>query len=213
MYRLNSKFKRYLLYFVILFAIGIILGFMEKLGWANGFNMAIEKFAVSHRSDALNGYFVNVSNYVDTIYDIVWGLIIVVILAVLKKWKEPLMLFLSLVFTGIFVEGLKELYKIPRPTISQLVHESSYSFPSGHSVGAFALYGMIIYFLWRSNLPKAVSRTLSVILGLFILSILYDRLYVGVHWPLDVIGGASIGLSCIFLAVGIVQNMKRNADN
>ncbi|MGC8589700.1 phosphatase PAP2 family protein [Athalassotoga sp.] len=203
-----KKFWWYFSWFVIFFGIGITLGLIEKFGLANALNLFVEKAVIGMRHHMLNPYFILIAKYADTIYDIVLGLIVVVILALLKKWREPLMLFISLVFAGISIEALKYIYAIPRPTLSQLVPDTSYSFPSGHSVGAFALYGMIVYFIMKSKLPKAVSWTISVIISLFILSILYDRLYIGVHWLLDVLGGASIGIACMIIAIAIVKSMK-----
>ncbi len=203
-----KKFWWYFSWFVIFFGIGITLGLIEKFGLANGLNLFVEKAVIGMRHHILNPYFIFVAKYADTVYDIVLGLIVVVILAFLKRWREPLMLFISLVFAGIIAEALKYIYAIPRPTLSQLIPETSYSFPSGHSVGAFALYGMIVYFVMKSKLPKALSWTISVILSLFILSILYDRLYVGVHWFLDVLGGASFGIACMIIAIAIVNSMK-----
>ncbi|MCL5032525.1 MAG: phosphatase PAP2 family protein [Thermotogae bacterium] len=203
-----KKFWWYFSWFVIFFGIGITLGLIEKFGLANALNLFVEKAVIGMRHHILTPYFILVAKYADTIYDIVLGLIVVVVLAFLKKWREPLMLFISLIFAAISIEALKYIYAIPRPTLSQLMHETSYSFPSGHSVGAFALYGMIVYFIMKSKLPKAVSWTISVIISLFILSILYDRLYVGVHWLLDVLGGASIGVACMIIAIAIVKSMK-----
>ncbi|BBJ27661.1 phosphatase PAP2 family protein [Athalassotoga saccharophila] len=202
------KFWWYFSWFVIFLGIGILLGLIEKFGFANGLNIFVEKAVIGMRHHILNPYFIAVAKYTDTIYDIVIGLIVVVILSLLKKWREPLMLFISLTLAGILIEGLKYIYAIPRPNLSQLVPETSYSFPSGHSVGAFALYGMIAYFVLKSKLPKALSWTISIVISLFILSILYDRLYVGVHWLLDVIGGASIGIACMIIAIGIVKSIK-----
>ncbi|PMP80015.1 MAG: hypothetical protein C0176_03145 [Mesoaciditoga sp.] len=202
------KFWWYFSWFVIFLGIGILLGLIEKFGFANGLNLFVEKAVIGMRHHILNPYFIAVAKYADTIYDIVIGLVVVVILSLLKKWREPLMLFISLTLAGILIESFKYIYAIPRPDLSQLVPETSYSFPSGHSVGAFALYGMIAYFVLKSKLPKAVSWTISIIISLFILSILYDRLYVGVHWLLDVVSGASIGIACMIIAIGIVKSIK-----
>lgn len=202
------KFWWYFSWFAVFLGIGILLGLIEKFGFANGLNLFVEKAVIGMRHHILNPYFIAVAKYADTIYDIILGLLIVVILSFLKRWREPLMLFISLTLTAIFVEGFKYIYAIPRPDLSQLIPDTSYSFPSGHSVAAFSLYGMIVYFLLKSKLPKAISWTISVILSLFILSILYDRLYVGVHWLLDVLGGASIGIACMIIAIGIVNSIS-----
>ncbi len=193
---------------MIFFVIGITLGLIEKFGLSDQLNLFVEKAVISLRNPHLTPYFIAVAHYADTIYDIALGLIVVVILSLFKKWREPLMIFISLVMAGLSIEILKLLYAIPRPNLSQLIPDTSYSFPSGHSVGAFALYGLIVYIIMKSKLPRALSWIVSIVLSLFILSILYDRLYIGVHWMLDVVGGASIGIACMIIAIGIVKSIK-----
>ncbi len=209
---LKRNFGRYFWISMSLFALGIFLGFAEKFGWVQGFNVASVKAAEGMRNSFFTPYFMAVAKYTGTVYDIAVGLVIVVALALLKRWKEPLELFLSLIFAGASVEIMKMLYRIPRPDFSQLVPESSFSYPSGHSVGAFALYGLLAYMIIKSKLPKAVSWTLALLISIFIASILYDRLYVGVHWGTDVIGGGIIGLACMILAIGISQNWKSPSE-
>lgn len=204
---LKWSFRRYFLIFIILFGIGIFLGFVEKEGWLYQLNASMVKGASSTRIATLTPYFLKVAKYADTVYDIAVGLIIVVILALFKKWKEPLTLFLSLMFAGLSIEIMKNLYRIQRPAFSQLVPTSSYAYPSGHSVGAFALYGLLIYLIVKSRLPKTVSWILTVVLSFLIASILYSRLYLGVHWGIDVIGGGIIGLACMSLAIGITTKI------
>ncbi len=206
---MKRSFWKYLSISLILFAIGLVLGFGEKAGWFQSFNVASVKWASSLRSSYLNPYFIGVDKFADTFYDIGVGLTIIVIFSLLKRWKEPLELFFSLIFAGISIEVLKLAFRVPRPHFSWLVNASSYSYPSGHSVGAIALYGLLAYMITKTKMPKSLSYTLSTILWIFAASILFDRLYVGVHWGMDVIGGAIIGFACLILAVGIVENMKK----
>ncbi len=214
---MKRSFGKYFWISVTLFVVGIFLGFAEKFGWLQGFNVATVKAAQGARNAFWTPYFIEVSKYAGTVYDIAVGLVVVVVLAMFKKWREPLELFLSLVFAGASVEIMKILYRIPRPNFSQLVPESSFSYPSGHSVGAIALYGLLAYMIVKSKLPKSVSWTLATLLSVFAASILYDRLYVGVHWGTDVIGGAVIGFACAILAVGIARIWKspneKDVDN
>ncbi len=209
---MKRKFVFYLSVSLVLFTLGIIIGLAEKAGMFDAFNTAVVKWASSTRSATLNSYFIAISKWTDTAHDIGYGLAVVVILALLKRWKEPLELFLSLLFAGISIEALKLSFKIPRPHFSWLVNAHSYSYPSGHSVGAVALYGMLLYIVIKSNLPKVVSYTIGTFLTFFIFSIFYDRWYVGVHWGMDVIGGGIIGLACLLLALAITQKMEKTKD-
>lgn len=210
---LKRNFVKYFCISLALFGVGIFLGFAEKFGWVQGFNVATVKAAQSARNAFWTPYFMTVAKYAGTAYDIAIGLIVVVVLAMLKRWKEPLEIFLSLVFAGASVVIMKTLYKVPRPDFSQLIPESSFSYPSGHSVGAVALYGLLAYMIVKSKLPKTISWTLATLLSVFAASILYDRLYIGVHWGMDIIGGGIIGLACAILAVGIAQSWKSSKEN
>ncbi len=206
---MKSKFKLYILVSITLFIVGIIIGFGEKAGLFNAFNTAVVKWASANRNAVWNSYFIAISKWADTAHDIGYALGVIVVLSLLKRWKEPLELFLSALFAGVSIEVLKLSLRVQRPHFSWLVSAKSYSYPSGHSVGAIAIYGMLIYILMKSRLPKAISYTASAFLTLFIFSVLYDRWYVGVHWGMDVIGGGIIGLACLLLAVGIVQKMEK----
>ena len=107
--------------------------------------------------------------------------------------------FLLATFIGLGAESLlKDVFRVPRPFIAlgienvrTLGHASkSYSFPSGHAVFSF----MAAFVLghgrgWRWRLP----------LFLFALLVAWSRIYVGAHYPLDVAGGAIVGIACGWL--------------
>jgi undecaprenyl-diphosphatase len=120
-------------------------------------------------------------------------------------WETALLLVVS---TGgrLFNSGLKEIIERPRPT-PDLINvtcepNSTFSFPSGHSEGAFVLYGLIFYFAWiyvrdaRLRVPmQAACVWIALVTGI-------ERVYSGCHWPSDVIGGFYAG--SLVLAVVIV---------
>ena len=81
--------------------------------------------------------------------------------------------------------------------------QSDFSFPSGHTAGSFALVSV----LWLLA-PKKVSIPSTVLATLISLS----RLYVGVHYPTDILGGALIGSICGIAAVYFVKWLWKNFD-
>lgn len=114
---------------------------------------------------------------------------------------------------------LKLHYHRPRPHIFPWeTHVVSSSFPSGHAMNAIIVYGTIAYIaahLTGRRSARAVSQTLAAII---IVAICASRVYLGVHYPSDVVGGAIIGMAwavfCI-TAFGAFQRLRlqRNETN
>lgn len=99
-------------------------------------------------------------------------------------------------------EGLKRWFARPRPTLwPTLIHEPTFSFPSSHALGLTVLYGLIAHFLgqrypWYRPWIQGGTILLVGTVGL-------SRLYLGVHWPTDVLAGWSVGtlwlITCLIL--------------
>jgi len=92
--------------------------------------------------------------------------------------------------------GLKEFFGTARPTeadgIRQLFQETGtgFAFPSGHAQGPMAFYGALALHFKKT--------WVTVICGLLIFLIGFSRLYLGLHWPLDVLGGWVIALGLLY---------------
>jgi undecaprenyl-diphosphatase len=98
----------------------------------------------------------------------------------------------------------------PGPLIDAL---QNFSFPSGHATSAFIFYGLLIYLLWKSGLPKTLKIILSVILLLFSLLIGFSRMYLRVHYPSDVFAGFLIGFSWLLLAIWVMEKTRKKAGS
>ncbi|HSM83921.1 MAG TPA: phosphatase PAP2 family protein [Nodosilinea sp.] len=100
--------------------------------------------------------------------------------------------------------GLKLLFGKPRPELwSQLITESTYSFPSGHALGSMVLYGFLAYLLAQHFTRQRwlVYGLATVLIGAIGLS----RLYLGVHWPTDVLAGYGIGYLWISGCIALMK--------
>ena len=89
------------------------------------------------------------------------------------------------------------------------MHESSYSYPSGHTTSAVVFYGMLAYLVYRSNLKKSVKITLITVLSLTILWIGFTRMVLSVHFFSDIIGGLIFG-SFVNILVIMLAEMAEN---
>jgi membrane-associated phospholipid phosphatase len=109
-------------------------------------------------------------------------------------------LVLTTVATEVLNLMLKEAFARPRPS---LFHEiplpCSYSFPSGHAMTAAAVYGLIAVIVVRFH-PR-LEPLLGPTAMLFVLLVGLSRVYLGVHWPTDVLAGFAAGAAILCAAV------------
>jgi membrane-associated phospholipid phosphatase len=107
-------------------------------------------------------------------------------------------------------EALKRAVHRDRPTYgAAYLHGHSFSFPSGHAMGSIVAYGMLAYVLAHRAYPGRVPRwALYATAAAIVLGIGLSRVYLGVHYPSDVVGGWAAGagwLSFCITGVGIAR--------
>lgn len=116
--------------------------------------------------------------------------------------------------------GLNTILKVgfsrPRPHIFEWgTHVSSWSFPSGHAMSATVVYVTVAYLAARLQKRHVARLATLLIAALIVATICFSRLYLGVHYPSDVVAGVIIGLSwagfCMATLEAIQRFAKRNA--
>ncbi|QDL12626.1 phosphatase PAP2 family protein (plasmid) [Brasilonema octagenarum UFV-E1] len=122
-----------------------------------------------------------------------------------RHYRVETYIFVLTCLGGLILNtGLKLFFSKPRPQLwTLLISEKSFSFPSGHALGSMVLYGFIGYIL-ATHYPKfsQIIYTLAVIL---IVAIGISRLYLGVHWPTDIIAGYSIGFLWLMICITMLK--------
>ena len=122
------------------------------------------------------------------------------VLFLFKKKSRGIGFTFILLLSTLFNQGLKLIVGRERPDINQLVTESSYSFPSGHTMIITTIVGLFIFYLWNN---KKGSRTkkivITIILTIIAFLVMLSRIYLGVHYFSDIIGG--ITASLLLLAI------------
>lgn len=131
---------------------------------------------------------------------IVIGLGILVFIIAYKKSRPDLMYLMvnSVAFSFILNYLLKILIRRQRPLEYMLVDQSGYSFPSGHSMVSMSFYLTIAYIISRAYEESRAIKALSYGFYPLIALIGVSRVYLGVHWPSDVLGGFLLGY-CVYL--------------
>lgn len=120
--------------------------------------------------------------------------VVIIGVLVIKKYKKESLLFFLIVVMGIVVNSLLKLFiQRPRPTLNPLIVEPYYSFPSGHSMNAFIFYMTIAYLTYHFTRNKKITCIVFTISAFIIFLIGISRIYLGVHYPSDVLGGYIAG--------------------
>ncbi len=177
----------------------VILGYMVKFYPEQlvGFDSPIQTWLRGDLPTALTTFFKLVTSFIDPLGIIIW-VSALVLFFLYKKWKiEAALLAGNLVLHGILIKLIKLLYQRSRPSILHLVEEGGYSFPSGHSMATAIVVGTLMIIVQQRMQNQQIKRLVQGLLLLFILTIMASRVYLGVHYPTDVIGGALMGFAIL----------------
>lgn len=128
-----------------------------------------------------------------------WAGLLAVIFATKRWWAEVVLLLGNLAAAGLLVVVLKNIYQRPRPSILHLVEEHGFSFPSGHSLAATLVFGSLVIISHHRIKDKLRRRAAEGLFALMIALILLSRVYLGVHYPTDVLGGLILGVGVLHL--------------
>ncbi|PLS17090.1 hypothetical protein CVD28_13630 [Bacillus sp. M6-12] len=132
-----------------------------------------------------------------------WILIAVVLSSILllanKRVNLAVYLAMSSGLGAIFNKMLKKIFQRERPDIFPVIREHGFSFPSGHSMGAMVLYGTLAIIIIKIVNKKSYKAAAGFIAMLLILLIGVSRVYLGVHYPSDVVAGFAAGAAWLTL--------------
>lgn len=138
------------------------------------------------------------------------GAIILIVLALMlfifiKNKKIGVSIISNLAIITLLNQLLKRIVQRPRPTEFRIVEESGYSFPSGHSMVSMAFYGYLIYLIYKYVKNKYLKWISIILLSILICSIGISRIYLGVHYTSDVLGGFFISISYLIIYISAVN--------
>ena len=163
-----------------------------------GYNI-ISKFLISDFVTPIAKFITNFGGAISFI------ILTIVLFLVIKNKKIGLSIFLNLVIVIVLNQLLKIILQRPRPTDFRIIEETGYSFPSGHSMVSMAFYGYLIYLIYKYVKNKYVKWISIVLLGILICSIGISRIYLGVHYTSDVLGGFLISVSYLVIYISSVN--------
>ena len=137
-------------------------------------------------------------------------MIAAIVLWVIRLRHDAILLVVAIGGAALIDTVLKLHFRRIRPNVPwALVTEHSFSFPSGHSVGAVVLYGTITYLIW-SHLHDLAQRAAIIASALLLIAgIGLSRVYIGVHYPTDVAAGYLVGLLWLLTLIGANEYLNR----
>jgi undecaprenyl-diphosphatase len=172
---------------------------------------AIRDWVIGLRNGTLTEVMVNASRFGSTPSLILVALVASGFLAWHRRRRDMLLVIGA--SAGVFVLGplLKLLFTRSRPPVNEyLVRIDSWSFPSGHSLNSMVVLGLLTVLTVRER--HGVWRVVITVFGaLLVLLVGFSRVYLGVHWPSDVLAGWLIGAAWVALCVTLARGNSRSS--
>lgn len=175
------------------------------------FDTVIRQWAYDQRNPVLNRVIIAVTYLGNWQTVVTVGAVLLALPRTRRRYGLPFVGFSAA--STVLYRIMKAVFARPRPELAvRLIEESGWSFPSGHSMNCIVCYGILIYLLRRHCQERRLANALTVLLSLLILSIGCSRVYVGVHYPTDILGGWSLGLAFLLAATLICEKAETSLD-
>ena len=175
-------------------------------GETQAFDVAVLRFMEAQKTELLDRVAIEIT-FLGT------GVIVLTIVAIsgmflwLTKHKHSALLLMVSTAGGILLNGLlKAGFDRPRPQVFEWgQHTVSSSFPSGHAMSAAAVYMTVAYLAARLQ-RRRISRALTLLAAVIVIALIAaSRLYLGVHYPTDVLAGVVIGIAWAALCMAMLE--------
>ena len=188
----------------------VIIGYMVKFypEMLVDFDQPIQTAIRGDLPEFLTLLFRAITHLIDIPIIITWVLIVAFIFY-RKQWKmESFLMLENLTLAGVLIVTFKNSYQRPRPEILHLVEEKGFSFPSGHSLAVTLMVGSLIVIFSQRIKNQLWKRIVQILLGFYLLSVLVSRVYLGVHYPSDVLASLCVGLGVLFIEFPFYDKLR-----
>ena len=186
---------------LVLFVLLAILMVTGNLQW---FDDPIREWVYSIRNPALTEV-LKVITYMGN-WQTITLLCIVLLLFRKTRLRYGVPVSAGAIFVTIFNRIIKLIFKRPRPEESlHLIEEGGYSFTSGHSITSMVVFGLLMYLVRKYERNRKAANILTAALAVPWIFIGLSRIYMGVHFPSDVLAGWALGAAVLVGIIVIVE--------
>lgn len=138
-------------------------------------------------------------------------LIVGLLLIIIRKYASAVLLFITVQLAYFTSDILKTIIGRVRPPMEmRVIPLDNPSFPSGHSLLAMCFWGICIYLANRYVKNNVLKWCLIILFGLMIPFTGFTRLWLGVHYPTDLLGGYLIGFLFVMLFVDFDKRIQKD---
>jgi membrane-associated phospholipid phosphatase len=198
---------------LVLLAAFVALGAAVAAGWTTALDQAVAVGAATHRTPLQNAVAINATALGSA--PIVMLIALIVAAYAFASARPRIVLALTWTLAAFLLDNvLKLLFRHPRPTVAMIALPDSFSFPSGHAMAASALY-VTLALIAAGGERRTGPRRLLIASGVAVaLLVAWSRVYLGVHYLSDVIGGMLIGSAgAIVAARAVTANPVGQTDS
>lgn len=167
----------------------------------------VNLWAASIHTFSLTDVAVIVAYLFDTAVLLLASLLVALYLFYKNYWKYSGLLLLGMGGDAAIVSIAKTLIRSARP-LNGMLYDAGFSFPSGHTAGSIVFCGILAYFAWRHWESPKVKLSSSILFVTITSVVGFDRIYLGVHWFSDVLGGFLLGTFWLTFCLLAFQHLK-----
>lgn len=199
-----------IIFAITLILLFIILSFLIKFHITTNFETNFYKEITEHMSNVLTIIMKIISYMGNTLIVI---LICIILLVIPKtRYKYGLITSIGVITSTMLNNLLKVIFLRERPDVLRLINENSYSFPSGHSMINMTMYSLLAILLYNNIKDKKLKYVFPLSILLIPIFMGISRVYLGVHYITDVIGGWIFGLLITVVIYQIYNVVKKNKE-
>ena len=187
---------------IVLTMFFIFIAFLVVFSKNEFIDTSIYNIVRSLSSSVMDKYFIFFTKFCNTLTIVC----VVLIFIIIFRNRYGIWLTASTIISATSNVIIKNIIRRARPDHLRLITQGGYSFPSGHAMISIAVYGLLFYFVVKKIKNKPLRIILSIILIFIILTVGISRIYVGVHYPTDVIAGYLLAIIELIILINIFND-------